>query len=95
MAARVPVPRFSKPSGYKNATHLAKPFKLRRYYTPKEIAEHNASNDCWVSFFNEVYDLSKLIQDNFSAECEPLIRAAGTDITHWFDPSTKEVSFKF
>ena len=77
MAARILVPVFSKPSGQKDAKHLPKPFKLRRYYTPKEVAAHNTSNDCWVSFFGEVYDLSKLIQDNFSAECEPLIKSAG------------------
>ena len=61
MAARVPTPHFSKHSGYKDARHLPKPFKLRRYYTPKEVAFHNTSDDCWVSFFDEVYDLSKLI----------------------------------
>ena len=52
---------------------------------------HNTSSDCWVSFFGEVYDLSKLIQDNFGAECEPIIKFAGQDITNWFDPKTKEV----
>ena len=90
MAARVPTPKYSKPSGYKQATHLPKPFKLRRYYTPAEVSSHNTASDCWVSFFDEVYDLSKLIQDNPCAESEPLIKAAGTDITHWFEPSTKE-----
>ena len=77
MAARVPTPKFSKPSRLKEAKHLPKPFKIRRYYTPKEISAHNTADDCWVSFFNEVYDLSKLIQDNFSPECEPIIKAAG------------------
>ena len=90
MAARVPTPKFSRPSGYKEAKHLPKSFKLRRYYTPKEVSAHNTADDCWVSFFDEVYDLSKLIQDNFSEECQPLINAAGTDITHWFDPAIKE-----
>jgi len=90
MAARVPTPKFSKPSRLKEAKHLPKQFKLRRYYTPKEVSSHNTADDCWVSFFDEVYDLSKLIQDNFSPECEPIIKAAGQDITHWFDPETKE-----
>ena len=90
MAARIPTPRFSKPSGQKEAKNLPKPFKLRRYYTPAEVAKHNTSTDCWVSFFHEVYDLSKLIQDNYNELCEPIIRAAGTDITHWFDPKTRE-----
>jgi cytochrome b involved in lipid metabolism len=90
MAARVPTPKFSRPSGLKDAKHLPKQFKLRRYYTPKEVSAHNTADDCWVSFFDEVYDLSKLIQDNFSAECEPIIKAAGQDITHWFDAETHE-----
>ena len=55
------VPKFSKVSGYKDARHLPKPFKLRRYYSPAEVAAHNTASDCWVSFFDEVYDLSKLI----------------------------------
>ena len=94
MAARIPTPRFSKPSGHKDATHLPKPFKLRRFYTPREVGGHNTSDNCWVSFFDEVYDLSKLIQDNFGPECEPMIKAAGTDITHWFDSATKEVKIQ-
>lgn len=93
MAARVPTPSYSKPSGYREAKHLPKPFKIRRYYTPNEVSLHNTADDCWVSFFNEVYDLSKLIQDNYNDECRPLINAAGTDITHWFDPLTREVRF--
>ena len=95
MAARVPTPHYSKPSGYKDAKHLPKPFKLRRYYTPTEIGLHNTADDCWVSFFNEVYNLSKLIQDNYSDECRTIIKAAGNDITHWFDPITREVYFCF
>ena len=91
MAARVSTPKYSKVSGYKEAKHLSKPFKLRRFYTPTEVAYHNTASDCWVSFFNEVYCLSKLIQDNYNDECQPLIKAAGTDITHWFDPVTREV----
>lgn len=69
MAARIPSPKFSKLSGIKDAKHLPKPFKLRRYYTPTEVAQHNTANDCWVSFFNDVYDLSKLIQNNYNELC--------------------------
>ena len=92
MAARVPTPKYSKPSGYKDAKHLPKPFKLRRYYTPTEFSIHNTADDLWVSFFNEVYNLSKLIQDNHNESCLPIIKAAGTDISHWFDQYNREVS---
>ena len=64
MSARVPTPVYSKKSGYKNASHLPKPYKLRRYYTPEEVSLHQAADDCWVSFFHGVYDLTKLLADN-------------------------------
>ena len=97
MAARVPTPHQSRPSGYPQAKaiNLPKPFKLRRYYTPSEVARHNTHSDCHVSFFYSVYDLTKLLADNHekqNALCIPIGKAAGTDITHWFDPLTQEVS---
>jgi cytochrome b involved in lipid metabolism len=61
MAARVPTPHQSEMSNLKDATHLPAPYKLRRYYTPEEVAAHATHDDCWVSFFNGVYDLTKLL----------------------------------
>lgn len=73
--------------------HLPRPYKLRRYYLNAEVAVHNTKDDCWVSFFGQVFDLTRLLQDNFTSElCDPIVLAAGTDITHWFDPATREVS---
>ena len=97
MAARVPTPHLSRPSGYEEskAVNLPKPFKLRRFYTPSEVARHNTHNDCWVSFFYGVYDLTKLLADNRDTQgalCIPIGNAAGSDITHWFDPMSQEVS---
>jgi cytochrome b involved in lipid metabolism len=79
-------------SGLANNKHLPKPNKLRNFYTPAEVSLHNTADDCWVSFFHKVYDLTLLIQNNYSELCEPIIKSAGTDITHWFDSETKEVS---
>ena len=96
MSARIPTPTYSNPSGYKNASHLPKPYKLRRYYTPEEVKLHCTADDCWVSFFNGVYDLTKLIADNMrdqSELCAPIAKIAGQDITHWFDLVTQEVRF--
>ena len=92
MAAKIPTPRYSALSGHANAKNLPRPYKLRRYYTPAEVALHNCADDVWVSFFNRVYDLTNVIQENYSELCEPIIKAAGTDITHWFDPLTAQVS---
>ena len=97
MAARVPTPSFSKMSGIKGAKHLPKPYKLRRFYTQDEVAAHCTSDDCWVSFFDGVYDLTKLLADNHSKQaelCKPIAAVAGLDITYWFDPVTQEVRIR-
>ena len=70
--------------------HLPAPTRPHRYYTPDEVKEHNTANDCYVSIFYEVFDLTKFIQENYSPLMEPLIKCAGTDISHWFDSTTKE-----
>jgi hypothetical protein len=44
-----------------------------------------------VSFFNQVFDITKLLAANYQSElCDPLVLAAGTDITHWFNLDTRE-----
>jgi cytochrome b involved in lipid metabolism len=88
MRARIPTPRssaLSKPAS--ESMHLPRPYKLRRYYLNAEVAVHNTKDDCWVSFFGQVFDLTRLLQDNYTSEqCDPIVLAAGTDITHWFEP---------
>jgi cytochrome b involved in lipid metabolism len=69
-------------------------YKKRRYYTPNEVKLHNIANDIWVSFFHEVYDITELIQQNYSHLVDPIIKEAGEDITHWFDYSTRDVKLK-
>ena len=94
MRARVPTPRESKPSGLKELKHLPRPYKLRRFYTPSEVAKHNTGDDCWISKFNKVYDLTLLIDGNKGkAECDPIVLAAGTDISHWFESQSEQVSY--
>lgn len=71
--------------------YLPKPHKKRRYYINSELAAHSSPNDIWVCFFGDLYDLTHLVQSNIASPLvEPLIEAAGTDITHWFDQKTKE-----
>jgi cytochrome b involved in lipid metabolism len=77
-----------------NPKDLPAPYKKRRYYTPEEVKSHNMPNDCWVVIFNEVFDVTRLIQQNYSKEIDPIIKSAGTDISHWFDSLTSEVNFK-
>jgi len=65
--------------------------KRRRFYTPAEVATHNCAEDCWVSIFNQVYDLSQFIAKNRGPLAQPIIEAAGEDISHWFDETTLNV----
>ena len=90
--ARVPTPKYSKQKeskflsgeGFKKG--IPGPYKVRRFYLPSEVEKHNSSDDCWVSLFNQVFDLTQLIAENHASElCDPIILAAGTDISHWFD----------
>ena len=69
----------------------AKEGKGQRYFTPAEVAAHDRADDLWVSCFHKVLDLSALVAANKGVLVQPMIAAAGTDITHWFNSSTKEV----
>jgi len=75
---------------------IPKQYKKRRYYIPADVEVHNTAYDCWVSFFNGVYDLTPLLHEYRGncylgdPLCQPIIQAAGTDISHWFDSKTKE-----
>ena len=73
--------------------NMPPPYKKRRYYTPEEVKNHNCANDCWISIFYEVFDLTDLIQKNYTKLLDPIIKKSGTDISHWFDPTTKDVFF--
>lgn len=87
-----------------------------RYYTPSEVAAHNTSSDCWVSFLGKVYNLTPLCEEHAGiteqcGHCEdqccdqlfflslgsvllkPIVTHAGKDISHWFEPKTKDVIF--
>ena len=63
----------------------------RMFYTKEDVQAHDTFDSCWVSFFNTVYDLTSLIQANKDSELsKPIIKAAGCDITHWFDTKSQE-----
>lgn len=63
----------------------------KRFFTPSEVAQHNRPEDCWVSFLGEVYDLTKVVKANPGVLSEPILRAAGSDISHWFDDDTRDI----
>ena len=55
--------------------------KQREFYTPAEVALHNCAEDCWVSIFGKVYDLSDFLSTRRGPLAQPIIRYAGEDIT--------------
>eukprot|EP00462_Mataza_sp_D1_P002956 CAMPEP_0175102324 /NCGR_PEP_ID=MMETSP0086_2-20121207/8367_1 /TAXON_ID=136419 /ORGANISM="Unknown Unknown, Strain D1" /LENGTH=223 /DNA_ID=CAMNT_0016377109 /DNA_START=33 /DNA_END=704 /DNA_ORIENTATION=+ len=60
------------------------------YYSAPEVALHNVSSDCWVSYFGKVYDLTPLVQEHRGLLVNPILKFAGQDISHWFDARTLE-----
>ena len=63
-----------------------------RYFTPSEVAAHNTPDDCWVSYLGCVRDLTPLCAEHAgSVLLKPILAHAGKDISHWFDPVTKDV----
>jgi len=68
-----------------------KKYEKKRIYTPDEVQAHDLGwKDCWVSYFGKVYDLTSLLVEHPGPLGKPIIEAAGTDITHWFDPETRD-----
>ncbi|XP_039193898.1 cytochrome b5 domain-containing protein 1 [Crotalus tigris] len=63
-----------------------------RFFTPREVAVHNRPWDLWVSYLGRVYDLSPLAEEyRGDLLMKPLLEVAGRDISHWFNPRTKDI----
>lgn len=60
------------------------------YYSAAEVADHNVTADCWVSFFGRVYDLTNLIEEHKGLLTQPILKFAGQDISVWFDERSRE-----
>ena len=57
---------------------------LQQYYTEEEVLLHNSHDDCWVSVFEYVFNLTPLIGENRGELSRPLEKAAGQNLSHWF-----------
>lgn len=62
-----------------------------KYFTAEEVAVHNSADDCWVSIFKNIFDLTELLRENRGTLAIPLIDAAGSSISHWFNEKTGDV----
>jgi len=69
--------------------NIPKPYTKARYYTPQDVAKHNSGHDCWVSYFGQVFDLTNLLARYQGPLATPIINAAGSDISHWFNEQTR------
>ncbi|XP_016043739.1 cytochrome b5 domain-containing protein 1 isoform X2 [Erinaceus europaeus] len=64
----------------------------RRFFTPSEVAQHNQLEDLWVSYLGSVYNLTPLAQEyEGDPLLKPIVEVAGQDISHWFDPETRDI----
>ncbi|XP_051163979.1 cytochrome b5 domain-containing protein 1 [Leptopilina boulardi] len=62
------------------------------FFLPNEVVIHNMLNDCWVSYFNGVYNLTELCQLwKGTKEIKPILANAGKDISHWFDREKNDI----
>mmetsp|Transcript_20188 Transcript_20188/g.44889 ORF Transcript_20188/g.44889 Transcript_20188/m.44889 type:complete len:219 (-) Transcript_20188:1640-2296(-) len=65
--------------------------KMVKYFTQEELAVHNNPEDCWLSIFDKVYNLSDLIMEHRGPLSKPLVEAGGSSISHWFNEKTGDL----
>ena len=51
-----------------------------KYFTPEEISIHNCAEDCWVSIYDDVLDITALVGANPGDLIQPLLKNAGTSM---------------
>ena len=65
---------------------------LNKWILPSEVMAHNVPDDCWVSYLGYVWDLTDLVKGHENdPEYQPIIKSAGYDISHWFNPATGDI----
>ena len=67
---------------------------MPRFFTRNEVREHCSEEDCYVSANGVVLNLTELIKKYRGVQAYlvlPLIRVAGTDISHWFDGNSGDL----
>ncbi|KAK2583307.1 hypothetical protein KPH14_009309 [Odynerus spinipes] len=82
------------PIDYKHAVPAIHFCECEQYFLPTEVAVHNKTSDCWVSYNGNVYDLTELCKLWLGRqEIEPVIAHAGKDISHWFDHHRNDIKY--
>jgi hypothetical protein len=71
--------------------HSSSSSSMVKYYTQEEIAFHSHADDCWVSIFDDVFDITELLRQHRGPLSVPLLTAAGTSLSQWFNVRTKDL----
>ena len=56
-----------------------------------QVRQHCSYDDLWVVIFGQIFDLTELVRLSRGSEVMPMVDAAGTDISHWFDGATEDI----
>jgi hypothetical protein len=66
---------------------------MPKYFTKKEVALHNKTEDAWLIVSGKIYNLSSVISKYGpdAEELKPLLMFAGKDVSHWFEKDTDNV----
>lgn len=64
---------------------------MTRFFTRNEVQQHCTEDDAWVSANGKVLDLTSLLKQYRGTLTQPLVRVAGSDISHWFDSQTGDL----
>lgn len=79
-------------SGSAHGSRKPAPLRDEKYFTPKEVQLHNYTDDLWMSWHGNVYNLSSLcIKFKGDPLLIPIIKNAGKDVSHWFDLVTGDI----
>lgn len=57
------------------------------YFLPEEVWSHKTSNDCWMTIYGLVKNVSGIIEEfgHDSDLVNPILREAGKDVSYWFE----------
>jgi len=59
-----------------------------KFYTKEEVSLHSIPEDCWISIFDHVLDVTSLIQSG--NDTKSILNYSGQSVSHWFNNINKE-----
>lgn len=62
-----------------------------KFYTEEEVLLHSIPEDCWISVFDDIFDITALLKSSEGNETKSLFKYAGKSVSHWFNEETGEI----